>query len=70
MFGFLVHGCADPVAPSHGWVTREAGNATFGCNNSTTRWRMMCDGTTWKGSDKNCSVTLSSSMCLVFIVWI
>jgi len=43
-----VIGCAELVAPPHGWMRHEGSDVIMGCNaTAAASWRMVCDHNRW-----------------------
>ena len=42
-------GCADPEAPTNGWVERNDDVAVVRCNGTSHTWELRCHDSAWKG---------------------
>ena len=51
-----MYGCADVNIPEGAWYKRDGDFATVGCESEDMLWRVICEGTEWKGTIGSCSV--------------
>ncbi|ELU04472.1 hypothetical protein CAPTEDRAFT_211921 [Capitella teleta] len=48
-------GCPDVEAPFGTWLDRTGDTLMLACNFTTERWHLVCRGTSWVGTIRNCS---------------